>query len=68
MGRVWVQQNRPWKFVRENKTNFVLNTILPNANFGEILDPKNQGASTAGWVRELYYGKLSAIQAIRPLN
>ena len=35
-----------WKLVRENKANFVLNTFLPNANFGEILDPKNQGAST----------------------
>ena len=49
-----------WEFVRENKPNFVLNTVLPNANFGQILDPKNQSGSTASMVRDLFHGKLTA--------
>ncbi|GAB7355462.1 hypothetical protein MBLNU459_g5964t1 [Dothideomycetes sp. NU459] len=43
-----------WKFAKEKKPHFEVNTILPNANFGTILDPKNQDASTAGWIRQVY--------------
>lgn len=38
-----------WKFVEENRPQFVLNTVLPNANMGKILLPEHQGfPSTAG--------------------
>ena len=46
-----------WKFVEDHKDiSFVANTILPHANFGPFLSPKNQadGGSTAGWVSDLY--------------
>lgn len=55
-----------WQFVRENKPNFVLNTILPNANFGQILDPKNQTGSTAGMVRDLFHGNVTAFIKLLP--
>ena len=43
--------------MREHKPGFVLNTILPNANLGNILSVKDQGyPSTAGWVRALWDG------------
>jgi nucleoside-diphosphate-sugar epimerase len=42
-----------WKFVKEENPGFILNTVLPCANFGPILDSK-QTASTAGWVRDAY--------------
>lgn len=46
-----------WKFIREEKPSFTLNTILPNANMGTILSPEHQGyPSTAGWVRALWDG------------
>ncbi|KAG9521735.1 NAD(P)-binding protein, partial [Aureobasidium melanogenum] len=42
-----------WKYVRENNPHFECNTVLPNANFGPILD-KSQDASTAGWIRDVF--------------
>ncbi|THZ50744.1 NAD(P)-binding protein [Aureobasidium pullulans] len=42
-----------WKYVNESKPHFECNTILPNANFGPILD-KDQDASTAGWIRDIF--------------
>jgi nucleoside-diphosphate-sugar epimerase len=46
-----------WKFMKEEKPAFVLNTILPNANMGNILSVKDQGyPSTAGWVRAAWDG------------
>ena len=61
-GREWViyaaskaqAEQAMWKFVREHKPGFVLNTVLPNTNFGEILSDK-QPASTGSWVRQLNY-------------
>lgn len=41
-----------WKFVKEHQPGFVLNTVLPNANMGEILSDK-QPASTGGWVKRV---------------
>ena len=54
-----------WKFAKEHKPGFVLNTVLPNANFGEILSDK-QPASTGGWVKNLYHGELDAVKDIPP--
>lgn len=51
-----------WKFAKEKKPQFVVNTVLPNANFGTILD-KNLSASTGSWVTELYKGKKQEIDA-----
>lgn len=46
-----------WKFMKENKPGFVLNTILPNANMGLVLDPEHQGTpSTVGWLKALWNG------------
>jgi nucleoside-diphosphate-sugar epimerase len=46
-----------WDFVREKSPGFVLNTILPNANFGPVLDSEHQKYhSTLGWVRALWNG------------
>jgi nucleoside-diphosphate-sugar epimerase len=42
-----------WKYVKEKKPHFECNTVLPNANFGPILD-KSQDASTAGWIRDVF--------------
>ena len=38
-----------WRFVKEERPGFVLNTVLPNFVTGEILSSKQAG-STAGWV------------------
>lgn len=43
-----------WKFMEDKKPHFVANAVLPNANFGPILSPQNQDASTAGWIVTLY--------------
>ncbi|OJD14593.1 hypothetical protein AJ78_05080 [Emergomyces pasteurianus Ep9510] len=46
-----------WKWMKENQPDFVLNTVLPNANFGKVLSPQNQGfPSTAGWVKAVWEG------------
>jgi nucleoside-diphosphate-sugar epimerase len=46
-----------WKFMKDNKPGFVLNTILPNANMGNILSVEQQGyPSTAGWIKALWNG------------
>ncbi|KAK7526040.1 aldehyde reductase [Phyllosticta citriasiana] len=55
-----------WKWYRETKPNFVVNTVLPYANLGLCLDPKNQGTpSTAAWVPILIKGDMEnpAMQA-----
>lgn len=46
-----------WKWIKENKPNFVLNAVLPNANMGKVLSPEYQGApSTVGWIKALWNG------------
>jgi hypothetical protein len=55
-----------WKFVKEQKPHFECNAILPNANFGPILD-KSQDASTAGWIRDVFIkGFAPQLEAIPP--
>ena len=55
-----------WEFMRENKPSFVLNTVLPSTTFGEILDPRNQGGSTAAMAVQLFRGNVSAIEWVPP--
>ncbi|OAX81997.1 hypothetical protein ACJ72_03657 [Emergomyces africanus] len=46
-----------WKWMKENQPDFVLNAVLPNANFGKVLSPKCEGfPSTAGWVKAVWEG------------
>lgn len=52
-----------WKFMEDKKPHFVANAVLPNANFGPILSPQNQDASTAGWITTLYRDGLPAALA-----
>ncbi|KAF8863136.1 NAD(P)-binding protein [Acephala macrosclerotiorum] len=54
-----------WKFVQEQKPDFVANTILPNLNIGKIL-VKGQPASTGGWVVNLYNGNAKQFEGFPP--
>ncbi len=54
-----------WKFVKDHKPGFVLNAVLPNANFGEIMSDQ-QPASTGGWVKAIYNGNFDAVKDIPP--
>ncbi|KAF2501148.1 aldehyde reductase II [Lophium mytilinum] len=46
-----------WKFMREKKPSFVLNTVLPNMNFGNIISVEHQGHPTsASLVKLLWTG------------
>ena len=58
-------EQKMWKFVKEHKPSFVLNTVLPNANFGEILND-TQPASTGAWVKSVYNGNLDAVKNVSP--
>ncbi|KAH0559592.1 hypothetical protein GP486_003895 [Trichoglossum hirsutum] len=49
-------ERESWEFVRKNKPDFAFNSILPNAVFGQILNPASQRASTAGLIREVLRG------------
>ena len=42
-----------WKFAKEKKPKFVVNAVLPNTNFGEVLSDK-QPASTGAWIPTIY--------------
>jgi nucleoside-diphosphate-sugar epimerase len=44
-----------WKFMKEEKPGFVLNTVLPNANFGPVVSEEHQGYhSTLGWTQAAF--------------
>ena len=44
-----------WEFMETEKPHFVLNTVCPNFNIGEILD-KRQGGSSAGFIKAFWGG------------
>ncbi|KAL6706544.1 hypothetical protein ACN47E_005300 [Coniothyrium glycines] len=47
-----------WKWMEKNNPNFVMNTILPNVNFGRVLVPEHQGfPSTIDWARAAWTGE-----------
>ena len=72
-GRAWAvygasktqAEQAMWKFVKDHNPGFFLNTVLPNANFGEILSDK-QPASTGGWAKAIYEGNFDAVKDIPP--
>jgi nucleoside-diphosphate-sugar epimerase len=46
-----------WAFVHDEKPGFVLNAVLPNANFGPVTDAEHQKYhSTLGWTRAVWNG------------
>ncbi|KAF2814725.1 NAD(P)-binding protein [Mytilinidion resinicola] len=46
-----------WEFMRETKPSFVLNAVLPNMNFGNIVSVEHQGYPTsASLVKALWAG------------
>lgn len=49
-----------WKFVKDEKPSFVLNTILPNVNFGPSII-KGDTPSTLGWLKVVYDGELGIL-------
>ncbi|KAL6717787.1 hypothetical protein ACLMJK_003872 [Lecanora helva] len=59
-------EQKLWEFHREKKPNFVLNAVLPDSNFGELLSDKQFGSSW-NWVKAIYEGNLDAVkEIIRP--
>lgn len=54
-----------WKFVKEKKPGFVLNTVLPNTNIGEILY-ESQSTSTGGWTKAVYDDKFDYLKGLPP--
>lgn len=54
-----------WDFARERKPHFVVNTVLPDANLGEILSDK-QPASTGAWVKNIVEGNFDAVKDLPP--
>jgi nucleoside-diphosphate-sugar epimerase len=45
------------RWMEENQPNFVLNRVLPNANFGAVLIPEHQGfPSTIEWAHDAWKG------------
>lgn len=54
-----------WKFAKEQKPGFVVNSILPNANFGTIL-AGGPAVTTAMWVKSLYDGDVEHVKGIPP--
>jgi nucleoside-diphosphate-sugar epimerase len=49
-----------WKFAKDRKPHFAVNTVLPFMVLGTVLD-KHQTGSTAGWVSNLYKGDTSGV-------
>ncbi|UKZ75601.1 hypothetical protein TrVFT333_003289 [Trichoderma virens FT-333] len=55
-----------WKWMEENNPNFILNTVLPNCNFGRLLIPEHMHGSTMGFVRKFFQRDYSAMEMLPP--
>ena len=53
-----------WDFVKTEKPDFVLSTVLPNFTIGQILHPKQPGSSSAV-VKGLYEGNQDMINLMK---
>ncbi|KAH7018697.1 hypothetical protein B0J12DRAFT_688386 [Macrophomina phaseolina] len=52
-----------WKWVKENKPDMVVNTVLPAFNFGKALSVKHQGhPSTSDSIQALWEGNIERIK------
>ena len=58
-------EQKMWEFIKEEEPGFVLNTVLPNTNFGQIFSAQ-QPASTGGMVRKAYYGDITGLKTLPP--
>jgi hypothetical protein len=59
-----VQEQAFWKFVKEQKPAFVANAVLPDVNFGKVLDGKV--TSSAGLIKALYDGDVAGATWVLP--
>lgn len=58
-------EREAWKFMREQKPAFTFNAILPNLNFGELLDPVNQPrTSSYGFLAALFKGNSAPLASL----
>lgn len=60
-----------WKFVKEQNPNFVVNSILPNVNWGAVLDPSQPASSSSqgsssNFISMLYLGNPQIAQMFPP--
>ncbi len=55
-----------WDFVKENKPHFVLNAVLPDVNFGPLLNPPDVSASTGDMLCSAFKGDLGPLKYISP--
>lgn len=55
-----------WKFAKERKPAYIVNTVVPDGNLGEILSDK-QPTSTGAWVKTVFEGNIEAVKDIPPL-
>lgn len=46
-----------WKVAKEENLHFEVTSILPNANFGKLLDPSQKQSSTPSWITGVYNQK-----------
>ncbi|EED22611.1 hydroxysteroid dehydrogenase, putative [Talaromyces stipitatus ATCC 10500] len=49
-----------WRWIKQNKPNFTLNSVAPNLVLGKVLHP-NIGGSTMGWIAGLLNGKTDVL-------
>lgn len=54
-----------WKFVEEEKPHFQVNTVLPDANLGEVLSLQGS-LSTGAWVRMIYEDGVDLVKTLPP--
>ncbi|RAL10243.1 putative aldehyde reductase [Aspergillus homomorphus CBS 101889] len=54
-----------WTWMEEHKPHFILNTVLPNMNFGKILFPEHQG-SAMRFTRMMLDGNELIMRVARP--
>jgi nucleoside-diphosphate-sugar epimerase len=69
-GKVTAEQAL-WKFVKKQKPNFVVNSILPNMNWGAVLDPSQPASSSSqgsssNLIPMLYHGNPQMAQMFAP--
>ena len=68
-GKVTLEQ-AVWKFVKEQKPDFVVNSILPNINWGAVVDPSQPASSSSqgsssNFIPMLYLGNTQYAQMFR---
>jgi nucleoside-diphosphate-sugar epimerase len=54
-----------WKYVKDEQPSFQVNSILPDANFGELLSLKGS-LSTGGWVRSVFENGVDFVKTLPP--